>query len=65
MKGELRIGDRFEVTNEVRTTFGRYASQKYIEGLVTKIASNIILISTEKNKNTWISPHNFRLKDDL
>ena len=53
MKGELRIGDRFEVTNEVRTTFGISASRKYREGCVPNIIAKKNSIRTENNTNTW------------
>ena len=64
-KGEFRIGDRVEVTNEARTTFGRSASQKDREGRVANITAKRISIRTENNTNTEIAPHNLRLKDEL
>lgn len=56
----FRIGDQVEITNSIRTTFGRAANINDRRSTVTKITADRIYIRTNNGFNTWRLPKNLR-----
>ena len=60
----FRVGDRVEITNQVRLPFGRTPGPGDRRGTVTKITAQRVSLVTANGSRTNRAPHNLRVIPD-
>jgi hypothetical protein len=60
----FRIGDRVQITNNVRASFGQPPNDKDRLCVVTKITAQRVYIRTRNGLSTWRLPTNLRFIDN-